>query len=55
MTGKSYKNAVKNKCRECIYDPIGGRGGVLQQIAACIPRNCPLFNARPKPDMRGGK
>ena len=53
MIGKSYKNAVKNKCRECIYDPSGGRGGVLQQIAACSSRDCPLFNVRPLPEVEG--
>ena len=24
MMGKSYKNAVKEKCRECIYDQLVG-------------------------------
>ena len=53
MMGKSYKNAVKEKCRECIYDPIVGEE-VYCEIAACSSRDCPLFKVRPLPEVRGG-
>lgn len=43
----SLRKAVNNKCRECIYDSIGGRGTWRQQVEACTCRTCPLWPVRP--------
>ncbi len=43
----SPKQAIKAKCRECIYDPIGGNGTWTEQIEACTSPGCPLFELRP--------
>lgn len=46
------RTAINDKCRECIYDPVGGSGNWRQQITACTSTTCPLFPFRPvsKPD-----
>lgn len=41
------RTAINDKCRECIYDPIGGSGNWRQQITACTSTTCPLFPFRP--------
>jgi hypothetical protein len=43
----SLRRAVNAKCRECIYDPIGGSGSWRQQVEACTVNNCPLYPVRP--------
>ncbi len=43
----SLRKAINDKCRECIYDPIGGRGNWRQQVEACTSPACPLFSVRP--------
>lgn len=43
----SLRAAVNAKCKECIYDPIAGRGTWRQQVEACTSRSCPLFAVRP--------
>lgn len=48
----SLRQAINAKCRECIYDPIGGAGHWRQQVAACTSHGCPLFAVRPMPRYR---
>lgn len=48
----SLRKSINAKCRECIYDPIGGNGGVLQQIKACTSCSCPLYVVRPMPSEK---
>jgi len=43
----SAQKAINLKCKECIYDPIGGGGTWREQIAGCTSYSCPLFNHRP--------
>ena len=44
----SYKKAVEEMCRACIYDPHQS-GTWRKQVAACGNVNCPLFAVRPLP------
>lgn len=44
----SLRKAINEKCRECIYDPIAGRGTWRQQTEACTSLRCPLFLVRPR-------
>jgi hypothetical protein len=41
--------AIKAKCKDCIYDPASGAGPVLRQIAKCSCVSCPLWTVRPMP------
>ena len=44
----SYKKAVAEKCKDCIYDDaLEGGGGVNQQIATCTITDCALHPVRP--------
>ena len=43
----SFRDAINAKCKECIYDPIGGSGTWRAQTEACTSRDCPLFPVRP--------
>lgn len=43
----SLRAAINAKCKECIYDPIGGRGNWRQQVEACTALSCPLWLVRP--------
>lgn len=43
----SLRAAINAKCKECIYDPMGGGGNWRQQVEACTSRSCPLFPVRP--------
>jgi hypothetical protein len=43
----SLRAAINAKCKECIYDPIGGRGTWRQQVEACTCPTCPLYLVRP--------
>lgn len=45
----SLRKAIDLKCKECIYDPIGGTGTWRQQVGACSSPKCPLFPVRPLP------
>ena len=45
----SLRSAINAKCKECIYDPVGGKGTWRQQVEACTSRSCPLFAVRPLP------
>lgn len=50
MEKQSLRGAINAKCRECIYDPIAGRGTWREQVEACVSANCPLHPVRPKSD-----
>jgi hypothetical protein len=43
----SLRSAINAKCKECIYDPVGGKGTWRQQVEACTSRRCPLYEVRP--------
>ena len=43
----SMRRAINAKCKECIYDPIGGNGTWRQQVEACTAPDCPLYPLRP--------
>jgi len=45
----SLRKAINAKCKECIYDPIGGPGTWRQQVEVCKSYSCPIFNVRPGP------
>ena len=47
MKKLSPKQAIKAKCKECIYDPIGGNGTWVEQIEGCTSYSCPLYDLRP--------
>ena len=42
-----FRAAINAKCKECIYDGIGGTGNWRQQVEACTSPKCPLFPLRP--------
>lgn len=44
----SLRQAINAKCKECIYDPVGGSGHWRQQIEACTATSCPLWVVRPR-------
>ena len=43
----SMRGAINAKCRECIYDPIGGTGTWRAQVEACTVHDCSLYPLRP--------
>ncbi len=47
MAKKSYKKAVEEKCKDCIYDP-NAPGAWRQQVDACTCEECPLYPVRPR-------
>lgn len=51
----SLRKAIDDKCRECIYDPIAGRGTWRQQVEACTARKCPLYPVRPVSTASGSE
>ena len=54
MKRPSMRRAINEKCRECIYDPIGGNGNWRQQVEACTSPDCPLFALRPVSKSHAG-
>jgi hypothetical protein len=50
-TGKRHglRQAINAKCKQCVFDQIGGTGTWRQQTAACTSKSCPLYNVRPRP------
>jgi hypothetical protein len=44
-----YVKAIEMKCKECVYDPIGGKGSWREQVKNCQGTSCPLYAARPLP------
>ena len=51
---RSLRAAINDKCRECIYDSIGGAGTWREQVTACTSRACPLYPVRPLTQPRRG-
>ena len=49
----SLRAAINAKCKECIYDPIAGRGTWRQQVEACTSYRCPLYPVRPVSESEG--
>ena len=50
MKKPSYRKSIDLMCKQCIYDPIGGKGTWREQVAACTAPKCALFNLRPLPE-----
>lgn len=48
----SLRAAIDAKCRECIYDPLGGQGNWRQQVDKCTSYSCPLYRVRPRSKSR---
>lgn len=44
----SLRQAINDKCRDCIHDPKCG-GTWREQIAQCRSIRCPLWSVRPAP------
>ena len=42
----SMRKAIDAMCKHCIYDE-NGTGNWRQQVEACTPPKCPLFDLRP--------
>ena len=42
----SWRNAVNEKCKDCIYDEYG-EGTWKAQVEACSMPDCPLYTIRP--------
>ena len=42
----SLRQAVNDKCKECIYDPFAD-GQWREQVEGCTSGSCPLFSVRP--------
>ena len=51
----SLRKAINEKCKDCIYDPIGGNGTWLKQVADCTAVTCPIHTVRPTPRDRSIK
>jgi len=47
MKRLSLRQAVDQKCKECIYDPYQ-KGAWREQVQACTASDCPLYAVRPK-------
>lgn len=47
----SKRAAINAKCKDCIYDPMGG-GSWREQVEACTSPDCPLYELRPKSTAR---
>ena len=45
---KSLRRAINDKCKECIFDPLGGCGKWLTQVTNCTSYTCPLYEVRPQ-------
>ena len=52
---KSLRQAINDKCRECIFDPLSGLGNWRQQVSACTSPGCPLFPVRPVSQPKKGQ
>jgi len=51
----SLRKAINQHFKDCIYDPIGGNGTWLKQVADCTAFTCPLHTVRPTPRDRSIK
>jgi len=43
----SLRNAINNKCKDCIYD-VASPGNWRQQVQSCPSIKCPVWPFRPK-------
>lgn len=43
----SLRNAINNKCKDCIYDSKAP-GSWRAQVTLCSVKSCPLWHLRPK-------
>ena len=43
----SYKNATRDMCKSCIYDP-NESGNWVEQVTMCLATDCPLLHCRPQ-------
>jgi hypothetical protein len=48
----SLRKAIDAKCKECLFDPIGGSGKWREQVGACTAYSCPLFGVRPRSHVK---
>jgi hypothetical protein len=48
----SLRESINAKCKECIFDPLSGRGNWRQQVTACTSHACPLYPVRPTSEGR---
>lgn len=46
----SLRKAINDKCRECVFDPLG-RGTWREQVFMCAVPSCPLYPVRPRPGI----
>ena len=46
MKQRSKQQAINEKCKDCIYDPLAG-GTWLAQTENCPATDCPLWEFRP--------
>jgi len=44
-----YVKAIEMKCKECVHDPIGGKGSWREQVKNCQGTSCPMYEVRPLP------
>jgi hypothetical protein len=51
----SLRKAINAKCKECIYDPLGGTGTWKKQVVECTSKSCPLWPYRPTPRVTPSK
>ena len=51
----SLRNAINEKCKDCIYDPQSGLGNWRQQVDGCPSTDCPLFPVRPRSRPKNGR
>ena len=51
---KSVETAITRRCIECTYDPQA-TGSVMEQIARCEARTCPLYDFRPKSEGQAAR
>ena len=47
---RSIRQAIDDKCKDCIYDPRCGGGTWREQIAKCSSVSCPLWPVRTGPE-----
>lgn len=50
----SLRNAINDKCKECVYDPLLP-GTWRAQVSNCACLDCPLYSVRPVPLQNQGK
>jgi len=45
----SFRKAINDKCKDCIFDPSNELGTWRQQVYLCTISSCPLWAFRPHP------